>query len=713
MGTEVLLPKIPILSDLGAWIGNGIIDALLSLVWGALTGLMWILDRIQSAFFFLTGAEQLTINVNGNDVKFTLLELLFGINWEYNENGQLKSYNFDFSEPIHNVYWAMLGVFAILFVFFLICAVIKINVNRENKESLPSMRKMFYKSIVAIVIFILLPIIFCLLLSFAGTFMETLIGIFKINLLDGSEKMTISECLFKASINADVLNDFPETFVVSWYEDSVNKIGAISYEGLISVFGDGGVNFVLLLIAVCCCLVGLAMSVITVAERLINIAMLYVIAPVVIASIPLDDGKRWESWKDIAVVKVLTAAANVVSIYLFLFILQEFGNYILSGLGNEVFPIIYIIIAISGAFCCAKAGTFIANIISANAGQQEGMSWMGNQAMLRAAGALAGATLKVAGGILGISKLQDKNNTNSSSNNGGGDGGGGGSLLNSGGGQSDTAYTHDSSQLSRGYNEMQMRRNDSNDNARNGLSKPSVTEGVKQAMQTASSTPGKVLSAVGTGIKKGVGAVKTVVSNLNVPGALKLVGAVAGGAAALAIGGGRLLKNKLTQNKVNKNITGGTEAARSSVESVNNHSGEKVAGDNNNLINGSFHKTSGKPLEPGTKPTQPQEQTSNTNRTSNQETENGGSNNIYSQKPGGLKPKPNNSDEQTGETGSKKTKAPLDISIKSNGPVTVNINPTSPLSAGTKSTEKRDNKVESLKKKINTNKPEGGEGGNQ
>ena len=52
MGTEFMLPKIPIL-DLFSEIGDGIIDALLSLVWGAVTGLMKLLDSLQRAFFLL------------------------------------------------------------------------------------------------------------------------------------------------------------------------------------------------------------------------------------------------------------------------------------------------------------------------------------------------------------------------------------------------------------------------------------------------------------------------------------------------------------------------------------------------------------------------------------------------------------------------------------------------------------------------------------
>ena len=527
MGTEFMLPKIPILTDFGEWIGKGLMDAFLSLIWGLLTGLMWILDSLQRAFFFITGVETIPLNMNGRPVEVSLLELLFGIY----ENGQA----FDFSMPLHKVYIGMLAVFVIVFVFFIICAAVKVNVNRENKESLPSMRKMLWKSVTAFFVVILLPIIFCLLLSFAGIFMDSIISLFKFNLLSGDSDLSISECLFKASVSADNIARYEDLGMkISW----MNSDGsAMDYKTLIASYGDGGVSFVLLLIAVCCCLIGLGMSVLTVAERLINIAMLYVIAPVVIASIPLDDGKRWESWKDTTTVKILTAAANVISIYIFIYIMKEFGNVILSGQGDAVLSIVYIVIAISGAFGCAKAGTFIASIISANAGQQEGMSFLGNSAMLRAAGALAGGTLKLGGALLGI---KSKDQANNSSGSGGGTGSGGGS----GGGSTDTAHTRDDQSLADNYNEM--RQNTQRQNLGGGASS---TGGTFTADDIKTGTGGNLGKTVGNimtsplaafnAVKKGAGVVGNVAkgafSYLNVPGMLKLAtGAVALGAAGLA-----------------------------------------------------------------------------------------------------------------------------------------------------------------------------------
>ena len=553
---------IPILSNFLEQIGDGVVNALLKLVWSLIKGLMFILDGLQEAFFFITGVEKMKINFNGDEIGITLLEMMFGITLNWSEDGKLEYHNLDFSVPLHKTYFAMLGVFAVVFVFIIVCSIIKININREDKESLPSLYKMFWKCFLAFAIVILMPVIFCILLSFAGIFMKTIIEVFKVNLLGGDTELTISECLFKASLSPEAIDKFGKDKEPTWYADELKTAG-ISYEELISTFDDGGVNFVLLLMSVCCCLVGIGMSVLTVAERLINIAMLYVISPVVVASIPLDDGKRWESWKDTTTVKILTAAANVISIYLFIYIMVFFGNIILSGENENqiILSLVYIVIAISGSFGCAKAGTFLANIISANAGQQEGMSQMASQGMLRMAGGLAGGVMKTAGGLLGLNKLTNKNGSN------GGGIGTGGTLNGNTGGSLDTAHTKDNQNLSDSFNNMQQIAKNNAGGAiggsdANGSGKEpgffgkvgNIAGTVSRGMKSFGNAAAQTINSVG----------RFASNNLNVPGLIKMaaVGAGVGGASLVGgvVTGGKMILDGLLgkKNKVDKGSLNGT-----------------------------------------------------------------------------------------------------------------------------------------------------------
>lgn len=722
---------------------DGIVDALLSLVWSILTGLMWIVDQLQTAFFFITGVDKLPLSMNGSQVELTLLELLFGIS----KNGEAL----DFTMPLHQVYIGMLGVFAIVFVFFIVCSIVKIQINRESRENLPSMRKMLWKCACAFFIVILLPLIFCLLLSFSGVFMETLINLLKLDLLAGDSELSISECLFKASLSPEAFEKLSDPSKISW----MNPDGsAMSYEQLLATYGDGGVSFILLLIAVCCCLIGIGSSVLSVAERLINIALLYVVAPVVIASIPLDDGRRWESWKDTTTVKILTAAANVISIYIFIYIMKEFGNVILNGQGNTIFSIVYIVIAISGAFGCAKAGTVLATLISANAGQQEGMSFLGTQAMLRTAGSLAGGVLKGAAWLTGLNKLTNQNGNNATTTNGG-TGGGIGALF---GGQqndvSDTAYTTDNSQPSNTYNSMQQMKLSAGDE--NSLSggralRRGITDGVGTGMGNTAKKPLQGVAAVGRGIQAGAGVVGTVLSNFNLPGLIKLAGAVVGGGLALAFGGAKLISNlvhngidsikgKIKSKHIQRNlknsevskaaeVSGGAikDASKSNVSvgdsAFTNGTGTGrvktnnpglttpglTSGPNNSVQTGGDSSTVSstsqqKPLGLGTDSGQ-QNPTGNNVKPTQQKPL--GANNVQ----------PNGNNGGTTKTKTQSAQKPTSNNSGSGVTINVNINPPNNLQSGGQTTKptpkKSDQKVDALKKKLNPQNNQGSNNGGE
>ena len=578
---------------IGETIGNELLQIFYKVLWGILTGVMSLLDGIQDAFFFLTGVKSIPVNINGKEVESTLLELLFGINnGEFTwvtviKNGDspkdwlLKVVD----NPIQAVYVGLFGLFILMFVFCIVCAIIKINLNRQDQEALPSMRKMLYKSIQAFFVVILLPFVFCILLSLAGMFMETLINIVKTNLFD--QDQSITNCIFKACLDSDVIEsllDEHSKWNFTWVKEFSDKGWAkgFTWEEINDMYGENSLNLFTLTVAVFACLVGIGLSTLTVAERLINIVLLYFLAPFVCASIPLDDGKRWESWKDITTVKIITASANILSIYIFLYLITFLGDSLLTGTTSWAVKIAYLAVTISGAFCCAKASTLIASIISANQGQQEGMSFAATRAMAGAATKLAAGAAGVAGLVAFGSGKGKTGNTNQTSTNNNGGGG------NDGPGQ-DTNYSPDSSNPADTFNNSKKMRNSiggSNDgvsgsgngntgldsikdlamgaglggalstvptgkavdsgNANGGLTGNGTSNktpgGFKKAMNDVKNTVGKVTRPVKNAAKK-------VSDNGIIGGAAKIVMALAGAATVAAVGGAVFGGRKLAQRR--------------------------------------------------------------------------------------------------------------------------------------------------------------------
>ncbi len=563
-------------------IGESIADFFYSVLWNIIKTIFLIIDTIQQAFYIITGVETITISIRNEatnetvDANVSLLEGLFGISRDGNK------YMFNMGNPVHKAFLGMLGLFVILLVFAIVCSIIKISMNKQDKESLPSMRKLLWKSLQAIGTVLILPVLFVLLLSFMGLIMKYIDMNLNLNLLSGES--SIGQNLFKANTNSSVYDK------ISVKSDGWNY--NISYDEMKSLIGGrGNFNFFLALLSSCCVLVGIAMCCITVTERLINILVLYLVAPVICATIPLDDGKRWENWKDTITSKVTTVAGNVISVFAFLYIISYFGSAFLGATQSTkqqfLMTIVYLLIAISGAFSCAKGGTLIAGLISSNQGQAEGMSFLASSKLLSMGAGLAGKALGAAAGLTGLSQMKNKLGGGGQSGlslggatgtSGGATGGGGARALASGGGGADGTASKNDMSASKNFNNAQAMR-----------SSNSPTSGNESAT-TGGSSVGRALSAVNNGTNKVLGAVGNAASavrnTLSVPGVLKL-------GTSLAVAGGMLgakglkkayqgtglkaLKNAITRNSSERRGTKYENMSRSTAKAKGMNSTQRQA----------------------------------------------------------------------------------------------------------------------------------------
>lgn len=539
-------------------IGESIADFFYSILWLMIRTIFSVIDTIQEAFYIITGVETITIPIVNSetgetvDTQLSLLEGLFGIS----RNGTHYSYNL--GNPVHKAFLGMLALFTVLLVFCIVCSIIKISTNKQDKESMPSMYKLLWKSVQAIGIVLILPVFFVLILSFMGLIMKYIDSNLNLNLLSGAS--SIGQNLFKANTNSSVYE------YVSQGSNGWNY--NLSYDAMKSLIdGRGNFNFFLALLSSCCVLVGIAMCCITVTERLINIVVLYLIAPVICATIPLDDGKRWENWKDTVTSKVTTVGGNVISVFAFLYIISYFGSAFLgtSSANPFLMQIIYLLIAISGAFSCAKGGTLIAGLISSNQGQAEGMSFLASSKLLSMGAGLAGKALGAAAGMTGLKQMKNKmsggqNGMAALSGAGGASGGTGGGRLGGGSGGGNDAGTASKNDLSasNNFNNTQgLKAASASNNSGGGNASESSGNAVGKALGAVNKGTNKVLGAVG-------GAASTVKNALTVPGVLKLGTGVAVASAMLGAKGLKAaykgtglkaLKNAVTRNSAERRGT--------------------------------------------------------------------------------------------------------------------------------------------------------------
>lgn len=130
-------------------------------------------------------------------------------------------------------------------------------------------------------------------------------------------------------------------------------------------------------------LIGIAMAVLfaftlgrgalTFISRLFNIIVLTIAAPVFGSTIPLDDGQRYEKWKDMYVGQLFSGFGLVLSMEIYLLMVPVFMNLGLEfGTGSaEANYLIRIIFLAAGAYMVMQVGPIITGLVSQSAASAE------------------------------------------------------------------------------------------------------------------------------------------------------------------------------------------------------------------------------------------------------------------------------------------------------------------------------------------------------
>ena len=149
------------------------------------------------------------------------------------------------------------------------------------------------------------------------------------------------------------------------------------------------------------------MSAVTFIQRIFDIVLLYIISPVSVSTIPVDNGNRFRIWRDMTISKVLGAYGIILSMNLFFIIIPQVSTitFFADSFKNGIVKILFLI---GGAFAVTKANLVIAQLTGNTAGQNETQQLLSN---MRYGGNLAKATLgagaTVGGAILGGKRFVD------------------------------------------------------------------------------------------------------------------------------------------------------------------------------------------------------------------------------------------------------------------------------------------------------------------
>lgn len=144
-------------------------------------------------------------------------------------------------------------------------------------------------------------------------------------------------------------------------------------------------------------LVMFVLSSITFIQRIFDIVLLYLVSPISISTIPLDEGNRFKVWKDMMIGKILSAYGIILTMNLFFLIIPQvyridfFHNSFQNG-------IVYILFLLGGSFAVSKANDVIAKLCGSDARGNELASMVYNA---RSAFAIASTVNHKTGNAIG------------------------------------------------------------------------------------------------------------------------------------------------------------------------------------------------------------------------------------------------------------------------------------------------------------------------
>ncbi len=130
-------------------------------------------------------------------------------------------------------------------------------------------------------------------------------------------------------------------------------------------------------------LFSLIMCSFTFVKRIFDVLLLYIVSPLMISTMPLDDGTRFKQWRDILISKVLAAYAIVLTVNLYFMIVPTIiinPGVIFSQTSTIANGIIQLIFVIGGAFALHGSNAMFGQLLGT--GNMEQQQNIGTQMMM-------------------------------------------------------------------------------------------------------------------------------------------------------------------------------------------------------------------------------------------------------------------------------------------------------------------------------------------
>lgn len=346
---------------------NGLLYLFYSLLYKLFASICSLIDFIKNIFYKLCGIDSVNIQGDETDLLSNLIQ----------------------SDIVRQVFLVILLIGVILLVVFTIIAIIKSNYHEKQNWKI-----VLTRAGQSFVIMFLIPFVVLAGITLTNTVMAS-INMSMQPALTGQSSTIGGQFLVTIGHGAYIGPSADQTLIENMF-----ITGELDYNSLSIVqqyYNINNFNYLIGLIGGIVILVMFALSSLTFVQRIFDIILLYIISPVSISTLPLDDGNRFKIWKDLLISKILSAYGIILVMNLFFLIIpqvyqiQFFENSFQNG-------VVHILFLIGGSFAVTKASRVISQLCGA---QQTGGELAQMIYNIRSGLALSKATSLVVGGALG------------------------------------------------------------------------------------------------------------------------------------------------------------------------------------------------------------------------------------------------------------------------------------------------------------------------
>ncbi|MBO6207145.1 MAG: hypothetical protein J6N53_04305 [Lachnospiraceae bacterium] len=356
---------VDVLLPLFKWLIELIYEILASVIYGVFAELLKIIDTIQKIFDVFAGIKP----VSYDGQSYYMLDLFFSRDF------------------VQKATWILISISLALMMAFAIIAVMRsmADLSGEMKNPVSKVLRLTFQCFLKLV---MIPFVCMLLIRLSGTILVSVNDGLKLvaaSEKDGAHETTMGRMIF-CMASLDAAKDGPNVSNVSsnaGMQDSLRKYyyfsdisGAKKYSDLGQVGNDFkyekfnfvtgfGVGLIFLMIMGTC--------VFKFINRIFNVILLYITAPLFVCSMPLDEGKNYNQWKEMFVGQLFSGYGAVIAMQIYLMVAPYMLDSKLNLMSTtpEGDIVIRMVFIIGGALAIESAGTMLTGLISSTAASME------------------------------------------------------------------------------------------------------------------------------------------------------------------------------------------------------------------------------------------------------------------------------------------------------------------------------------------------------